>query len=121
MSYTSTLRLSIDGEPVAMMVPEKRFYPIQDQITSEVSIRSSMAEDLYIVLAELDDTLDVATFKVYINPLINWVWIGTGLLAFGTMILFLPDRLGKKKSVRGSRPSRRDPRVDEPETESVEV
>ncbi len=121
VSYTSTLRLSIDGEPVAMMLPEKRFYPIQDQVTSEVSIRSSMAEDLYIVLAELDDTLDVATFKVYINPLINWVWIGTGLLVFGTMILFLPDQLGKKKSVRGRRPSRRDPRVDEPETESVEV
>lgn len=121
VSYMSSLRLSIDGTPVAMMVPEKRFYPIQDQVTSEVSIRSSMAEDLYVVLAELDNTLEVATFKIYINPLINWVWIGTGLLVLGTMILFLPDGFGKKKSVRGNRLDPRDTYVDEPERENIEV
>lgn len=121
VSYASSLRLSIDGTPAALMTPEKRFYPIQDQVTSEVSIRSSMSEDLYIVLAELDETLDVATFKVYINPLINWVWIGLGLMVLGTMILFLPDQLGKKKSVRTSRPSRRDASPDRQEPERVEA
>ena len=96
VSYAGLLRLSVDGEPVVMMAPEKRIYPIQDQVTSEVSIWSTVNEDLYVVLAELNETLDVATFKVYINPLVNWVWIGTALLMLGTIILFLPDRFGRK-------------------------
>lgn len=103
VSYAGLLRLSVDNEPIVMMAPEKRVYPIQDQVTSEVSIYSTLNEDLYVVLAELNETLDVATFKVYINPLVNWVWIGTALLMLGTIILVLPDRFGRKSTARGPR------------------
>ena len=103
VSYAGLLRLSVDGEPVVMMAPEKRIYPIQDQVTSEVSIWSTLNEDLYVVLAELNETLDVATFKVYINPLVNWVWIGTALLMLGTIVLLLPDRFGRKTGIRDGR------------------
>lgn len=103
ISYAGLLRLSVDGEPLVMMAPEKRVYPIQDQVTSEVSIHSTLNEDLYVVLAELNETLDVATFKVYINPLVNWVWIGTALLMLGTLILMLPDRFGRKSAERERR------------------
>tara|TARA_B100000029_G_scaffold198492_1_gene196613 strand:- start:49749 stop:51725 length:1977 start_codon:yes stop_codon:yes gene_type:complete len=98
ISYAGLLRLSVDGEPVTRMAPEKRVYPIQDQVTSEVSIWSTLNEDLYVVLAELNETLDVATFKIYINPLVNWVWGGMVLLTIGTLILLLPDRFGRKST-----------------------
>ena len=116
-TYTAALRLSVDGTPVAMMVPEKRFYPLQDQVTSEVSIKGSLKEDVYVVLAELNQTLDVATFKIYVNPLVNWVWIGTLLLVLGTCVLFLPDRFGRRSSI-GERSSERTAAPDEEENVS---
>jgi cytochrome c-type biogenesis protein CcmF len=116
-AYTGALRLAIDGKPVAMMVPEKRVYPIQDQVTSEVAIKTSLKEDLYVVLAELNETLDKATFKVYVNPLINWVWIGMVVMTLGTAVLFLPDRFGRRPSVRAApyAPSSALPRHPAPE------
>ena len=32
-----------------------------------------------------------ATFQVTVNPLVNWIWFGFALLAFGTGIALLPE------------------------------
>ncbi|MBM3263209.1 MAG: heme lyase CcmF/NrfE family subunit [candidate division Zixibacteria bacterium] len=119
-AYVSALRLSVDGVPSLMVMPEKRFYPLQEQVTSEVAIRTSVQEDLYVVLAELNESLDVATFKIYVNPLVNWVWIGTGLLMLGTMLLFLPDHFGRRSSARQPGASESTPRTS-PESEQIAV
>lgn len=104
ISYQASVVLFEDGQPTVEMLPEKRFYPVQETPTTEVAIRSSFGEDLYLVLAELDETLDRVTFKIYINPLVNWVWFGMMTLVLGTGVLFLPDGFGRRSSTR--RPSR---------------
>ena len=106
-SYTASLQLSENGQPVGVLAPEKRSYPIQETVTTEVAIRTSLKEDLYVVLADFNNTMDRVTFKVYINPLVNWVWFGIIVMALGTLILFLPDKLGRRASARDDRgPSR---------------
>ncbi|MBT5874490.1 MAG: heme lyase CcmF/NrfE family subunit, partial [Candidatus Latescibacteria bacterium] len=104
ISYQASVVLFEDGQPTVEMLPEKRFYPVQETPTTEVAIRSSFGEDLYLVLAELNETLDRVTFKIYINPLVNWVWFGMITLVLGTGVLFLPDGFGRRSSAR--RPSR---------------
>jgi len=48
---------------------------------------------LYIVLVDwLDITAEGATFKVFRNPLINWLWIGTAVLILGTLVAMWPSR-----------------------------
>ncbi len=38
-------------------------------------------------MAGWDETVsNMATIKVYINPLINWIWIGGLMLMLGTLI-----------------------------------
>ena len=103
ISYMASVVLFDKGQPTVEMLPEKRFYPVQETPTTEVAVRSLFSEDLYLVLADLNETLDRVTFKIYINPLINWVWYGTIMLVIGTAILFLPDGLGRRASVRGDR------------------
>jgi cytochrome c-type biogenesis protein CcmF len=39
-----------------------------------------------VLLIGWDNSGTSATFKVYINPLINWVWIGGIVMILGTMI-----------------------------------
>lgn len=84
-----------DNNKVAVLSPEKSLYRGQEQPTTEVAIYSSLRDDLYVILAGYDK--DWATFKVLINPLVVWLWIGGGIMAFGTVIVMLPDSRKKKK------------------------
>src|SRR4029450_8903532 len=59
--------------------------------TTEVAIRRAPAEDLYIVLAGYDVATQTATYAITVNPLVNWIWFGFAVLAFGTGIALLAD------------------------------
>ncbi|HWT45702.1 MAG TPA: cytochrome c-type biogenesis CcmF C-terminal domain-containing protein [Vicinamibacterales bacterium] len=81
------------GKTIASMYPAKWFFDRHEQEpTSEVAIRRTPAEDLYIVLAGYDVSTQTATYAVTINPLVDWVWFGFGVLAIGTGIALLPER-----------------------------
>ena len=81
-----------DGALLAQMQPARWFFrKHEDQPTTEVAIHRSFAEDLYIVLAGYDMQTQAATFQVHVNPLVDWIWFGFGILAFGTGIALLPE------------------------------
>ncbi len=81
------------GEEVGVMTPARWFYAKRaEEPTTEVAIRRSFAEDLYIVLAGFDVQQQSATFHVVVNPLVNWIWAGFGLLALGSIVALLPER-----------------------------
>jgi cytochrome c-type biogenesis protein CcmF len=75
------------------MVPQRHFHPRQDNPTTEVAIWSGLRHDLYVVLAGWNsDGSEVATFKLYLNPLVKWIWIGGFVMLLGTLICLIPDR-----------------------------
>lgn len=103
--YTSVytnLDIYRNGELVSQLKPEKRFYPKQEQPNTEVVIYSTFKEDFYVILAGWDD--EGATIKVYINPLIIWIWLGGIVIVFGTLIAIAPDdtfrRLRRRREVQ---------------------
>jgi len=63
----------------------------EEEPTTEVAIRRTISEDLYIVMPAFDVQSQSATFQVVVNPLVNWIWVGFGLLAVGTAIALLPE------------------------------
>ena len=67
-----------------------QYKKLPDQPTTEVDIYSTISEDFYIILTGFNPGTGLANFRVYVNPLINWVWIGFVILAFGTAICLLP-------------------------------
>ena len=82
-----------NGEPMGGMYPARWFFrDREDEPTTEVAIRRGFAEDLYIVLAAYELETQRATFEVTVNPLINWVWFGFGILGMGTILSLLPER-----------------------------
>jgi cytochrome c-type biogenesis protein CcmF len=80
-----------NGEPFATLAPEKRLYFASDQTTSEVRIESRLNEDLYVVFSGMNEDNEHAVIQVWINPLVTWVWIGTIVLALGTIYTILPN------------------------------
>ncbi|NIQ12603.1 MAG: heme lyase CcmF/NrfE family subunit, partial [candidate division Zixibacteria bacterium] len=72
--------------------PERRMYFRSDQPNTEVDIIQTWREDLYATLAGVTGVNDQATIRIYINPLVRWIWIGGAILAFGTIIAMLPTK-----------------------------
>ncbi|HZI81199.1 MAG TPA: cytochrome c-type biogenesis CcmF C-terminal domain-containing protein [Vicinamibacterales bacterium] len=81
-----------DGKPFAEMYPAKWiFRKHEESPTTEVAINRGFAQDVYLVLATFDAATQSASLAIDINPLVNWVWMGFGLLALGIGIALLPD------------------------------
>jgi cytochrome c-type biogenesis protein CcmF len=70
--------------------PEKRFYKKPKQPTTEVANRSTLREDLYLVLGSYDPQSKLATILAYVNPLVVWIWLGGLVAAIGTAIAAWP-------------------------------
>jgi cytochrome c-type biogenesis protein CcmF len=86
----STVEIRRDGQLVAVVHPEQRFFPLQQQTTSETAIRTNLLSDLYIALGD-GDAAGNWTLRAYWKPLVPWIWIGAVIMAFGGMVS-LSDR-----------------------------
>jgi cytochrome c-type biogenesis protein CcmF len=89
----ATLTVMNDEHQVGIVSPEKSLYRGQDQPTTDVAIHTNFKEDLYVILAGYEK--DFATFKVLVNPLVVWIWIGGGIMVLGTIVIVWPGRRRK--------------------------
>ncbi|OGW02992.1 MAG: hypothetical protein A2889_03115 [Nitrospinae bacterium RIFCSPLOWO2_01_FULL_39_10] len=91
----ATMDVEKDGKIIATATPRRDFYKTAEQPISRVYNLSGLKEDLYIILAGFQED-GSATFKIHVNPLVKWLWIGGLVLGAGTLIAMLPDWKGKK-------------------------
>jgi cytochrome c-type biogenesis protein CcmF len=96
------------GRPRGSLVPGQNFYKAGQDPSTEVDILHTLREDLYLILIGFDPHEGRATLKAYLNPLINWIWIGGGVLIFGSWFAMLPDlrerRRGAEARLREAQP-----------------
>jgi cytochrome c-type biogenesis protein CcmF len=89
MADTTLLR---DGKEIARLYPARWFYrKHEEEPTTEVAIRRGFAEDVYLVMPAFSVEEQSASMGIHVNPLVNWVWSGFGVLALGTGIALLPE------------------------------
>lgn len=90
----ANLLLTSGSEKLAVMFPQKNWYKKSEQLSSEVAIYSTLREDLYVVLAGLEGkTISV---KAYLNPLVQFFWIGGIVMICGGVIAALPGPRGRR-------------------------
>ncbi len=90
---TASLSVRNKGKLIGQLTPEKYFHRSYEQAVTEVAIRSTLLEDLYVILIGWDEDGTTA-FKVLVNPLVIWIWIGGMVIVLGGLIAFWPDRQG---------------------------
>ncbi len=87
---TTTLSVFKNGKQIGQLFPEKILHRSYDQPVTEVAIRTNLREDLYIILVSWSD--DGSTvFKVLVNPLVSWIWIGGLFVVAGGLVAFWPE------------------------------
>jgi cytochrome c-type biogenesis protein CcmF len=64
------------------VLPERRLYPRQEAPMSETGIDSTPLRDVYVVLGE-PLAQGGWSVHVYVNPLVQFVWIGGGIVLAG--------------------------------------
>lgn len=79
------------GKKVTQLAPEKRFYQASQTNSTVVANHSTLASDLYVIYEGKNPETDRPIIKVFLNPLINWIWIGVGIVALGTLVALLPN------------------------------
>jgi cytochrome c-type biogenesis protein CcmF len=87
--------------------PRQDNYQQQRQVMSIPGVHSSVQGDVYVLLVGWKPIgTEGATFKIYINPLINWLWLGGLLFIIGTLISGMQaTNVTSSQPIRGSTPS----------------
>ena len=87
-----------NGQEVATLYPEKRTYIISTMPTTEAAIDASLMRDVYVALGEpIADGSNQWALRIYVKPLIRWIWLGAIIMALGGLISMLDKRYRIKK------------------------
>ena len=82
-----------NGKLVTRLAPERRVYFVNTdhaQPSTVVAIHSSLQNDLYVVFEGTNPDNQRPIIKFFINPLVNWIWVGVVIVVFGTFIALVP-------------------------------
>jgi cytochrome c-type biogenesis protein CcmF len=101
----ATIDVYRGGDRVAVMHPGKNSYPVEQQVSNEVAIRSDWltGEDLFLITEQVnrDGTID---FKAIVNPLVNLIWLSGIVFLLGSVVALWPDaREERRLAVRYGR------------------
>jgi cytochrome c-type biogenesis protein CcmF len=82
-----------NGKIITRLAPERRVYFVNTdhaQPSTIVAIHSSLENDLYVVFEGTNPDNQKPIIKFFINPLVNWIWVGVVIVIFGTFIALVP-------------------------------
>jgi cytochrome c-type biogenesis protein CcmF len=88
----ATVRVTRGGELVTILFPERRWYPVEQQPTTEAGIQTRWHGDLYAVLGDPNGTGAFVT-RYYYNPGVPWMWLGAVMIAAAGLISLTDRRL----------------------------
>ena len=87
-----------NGEFVRTLQPRRDLFIVQQQPVTIPAVYSTPGADVYVLLVGWESIgLQSSTFRMYLNPLINWTWAGGFVLILGTFIAVLPQAVGRRK------------------------
>jgi cytochrome c-type biogenesis protein CcmF len=79
------------GKKITQLAPERRFYQASQTSSTMVALHSTLASDLYVIYEGRNPDTDRPIIKVFLNPLMNWIWIGVLIVVGGTFLALVPN------------------------------
>jgi cytochrome c-type biogenesis protein CcmF len=96
----AVMSIERDGQFLGELYPRRDYYYESQQPMTIPGVRSTWEDDFYILLVDWQPISSAgATFKIYHNPLVNWLWLGGFVFILGTLVAAWPDRDPEKQKV----------------------
>ena len=105
-NYTAlraTVAVSIDGQDLGRLEPERRLYQVSRMAMTEVAIDRGLRRDLYVALGEPVGPT-AWSVRLHHKPLVNWIWGGCVLMALGGLLAVM-DRRYRTRRVAATKPA----------------
>ncbi len=96
---TAEMDVYLGDKKLRTLIPHRNFYKStmkQTQTTSEIAVHSTLKEDLYVILVSYQND-ESATFRIMLNPLMIWMWIGGITMTIGVIIILI-NAIQKKQT-----------------------
>lgn len=89
--------VSKDGRYITTLYPEKRTYVVSMMPMTEAAIHANFWRDVYVALGEpiIDEHNPSAAqwaVRIYVKPLVRWLWLGAIIMFLGGLIAMLDKR-----------------------------
>ncbi|OFW71803.1 MAG: hypothetical protein A2Y55_06635 [Actinobacteria bacterium RBG_16_68_12] len=96
----ATLDIRRGDKDLGTVQAGKNAYTIEQQVSNEVGIRSDKltGEDLFVIAEQIDPDGSVY-FRVFVKPLVNFVWLAGLVFLLGSVITLWPDRKEQRRLV----------------------
>jgi cytochrome c-type biogenesis protein CcmF len=96
-NFTAPVMLYRGDKFLTELDPAQSKYPTKDQTFNEIAITGNFWHDVYLVLVDFDRTDGQrATFHLYINPTVRFVWLAIVIICVGGFISLLDKYRGNK-------------------------
>ncbi|MDQ1492397.1 MAG: cytochrome c-type biosis protein CcmF [Actinomycetota bacterium] len=96
--FQARIRVERGGHDLGVYAPALSIFPNSPQAIGTPSVRTGLLRDIYLTLVSSPDQDGRITLGVQIGPLVVWLWIGGGILAFGTAVAVWPARRIRRRS-----------------------
>jgi len=90
-TFSADIAVSSGGKSLGHLRPGRDLYNQRpNEPLSQVAIRRGLVEDLYVTLGSYDEPRRFVSLKLVTNPLVDWMWLGFLVMAFGSLLLLAP-------------------------------
>ena len=96
----ATLGVRRGDKDLGTLEAGKNAYTIEQQVSNEVGIRSDKltGEDLFVIAEQIDADGSVY-FRVFVKPLVNFIWLAGLVFLLGSVITLWPDGKEQRRLV----------------------
>ncbi len=84
--------LAVAGPQAGQVSPALRDYPNSVTAIATPSVMTSAGEDFYLTLLAYDPASGTVTLRLFVNPLVAWIWVGGAIVVIGAAFAIWPSR-----------------------------
>jgi cytochrome c-type biogenesis protein CcmF len=94
-----------EGKSVGVLTPRMNYYPNQREPVGTPAVRSSVREDLYLSVLNLDVGRQTLGLHAMVKPMVAWIWGATAVLGLAGLMALVPPSRRREEAARASRPA----------------
>jgi cytochrome c-type biogenesis protein CcmF len=91
-SMVAHFTIASGGREIARLSPSMNQYFSQRQPVGTPDVLTRFSEDVYLSIGSIDVSRQLVGLRVLVNPMVGWIWIATGIMAFGGLLAVWPAR-----------------------------